>query len=498
MGIKAKIVKWAASLIVPGLRLTREESLKAQDEIFNHLIQTGRYTRFGEDHAFKKIKSYQDFIQRVPVRDYERLRFFFDRMLSGEKDVFWPGRPKYLAKTSGTTSGTKYIPITEDSAPTHVACARNAVFCRIHETGSARVMDGKLMFLSGSPKLKKRYGMYVGRLSGIVNHMVPFWLKGNQVPSWKTNCIEDWEKKIEKIVEETAHIDLRLISGIPPWVQMYFEKLLQYTGSKAVCDVFPNLDYFVYGGVNFEPYRTKLLSMIGKPVETIETYPASEGFFAYQDLKDDEGLLLQTNTGIFYEFIPLEEHGTAQPTRLRLADVEIGRQYALVVSSNAGLWAYDLGDTVRFTSLNPFRIRVTGRTKHFISAFGEHVIAEEVDYAMQVATAATGAEVVEFHVAPQVNPKEGLPYHEWFVEFATLPPNLSAFARMLDEALQNRNIYYRDLVQGKTIRPAVVTVCPRHTFVRYMKSLNKLGGQNKVPRLANNREIADKLLDFFD
>lgn len=493
MGIKATLVRWAASHIVPGLRLSRQESISAQKAIFNHLIQTGRNTRFGEDHAFKKIRTHEDFKERVPVRDYERLRFFFDRMLAGEKDLFWPGRPKYLAKTSGTTSGTKYIPITEDSAPTHVQAARNAVFCRIHETGSARVMDGRLLFLSGSPKLKVRYGMRVGRLSGIVNHMVPFWLKGNQVPSWKTNCIEDWETKVNRIVEETAGIDLRLISGIPPWVQMYFEKLLDYTGKKYVSDVFPNLEYFVYGGVNFEPYRVKLLNLIGKPVETIETYPASEGFFAFQDLKNDEGLLLQTNTGIFYEFIPLEEHGQPKARRLTLEQVELNRQYAMVVSSNAGLWAYDLGDTVRFTSLDPFRIRVTGRTKHFISAFGEHVIAEEVDYAMQAASQIHHAEVIEFHVAPQVNPESGLPYHEWFVEFDRPPQDMEAFARLLDEKMQERNLYYRDLVQGKTIRPALVTVCPRGTFVRYMKSLDKLGGQNKVPRLANHRDIADAL-----
>lgn len=493
MGVKAAIVRWAASHIVPGLRLSRQESLAAQKAIFDYLIQTGRNTRFGEDHAFKKFKTYEEFKERVPVRDYEKLRFFFDRMLAGEKDLFWPGRPKYLAKTSGTTSGTKYIPITEESAPTHVQAARNAVFCRIHETGNAGVMDGRLMFLSGSPKLKVRYGMRVGRLSGIVNHIVPFWLKGNQVPSWKTNCIEDWETKVNRIVEETASIDLRLISGIPPWVQMYFEKLLDHTGKKHVCEVFPKLQYFVYGGVNFEPYRVKLLGMIGKPVETIETYPASEGFFAFQDLKNDEGLLLQTNSGIFYEFIPLDEYGQPNARRLTLENAELNRQYAMVVSSNAGLWAYDIGDTIRFTSLDPFRIRVTGRTKHYISAFGEHVIAEEVDYAMQKATQNFQAEVIEFHVAPQVSPSSGLPYHEWFVEFDRLPANMEAFARALDEALQERNVYYRDLVKGKTIRPAQITVCPRGTFVAYMKSLDKLGGQNKLPRLANHRDIAEAL-----
>ncbi|MCS6979116.1 MAG: GH3 auxin-responsive promoter family protein [Flavobacteriales bacterium] len=493
MGIKAAVVKRVAGWVVPGLRLSREESLAAQKALFNHLIHFGRLTRFGEDHAFKKIKNYEDFKERVPVRDYEKLKFFFDRLLAGEKDLFWPGRPLYLAKTSGTTSGVKYIPLTEDSAPTHVKAARNAVFCRIHETGNARVMDGRLMFLSGSPKLKKKFGMYVGRLSGIVNHMVPFWLKTHQVPSWNTNCIEDWEKKVERIVEETARVDLRLISGIPPWVQMYFEKLLDYTGKSRVCDVFPNLEYFVYGGVNFEPYRNKLLNMVGRPLETIETYPASEGFFAFQDLKQDEGLLLQTNSGIFYEFIPLEQHGQPDAPRLTLENVEVGRQYAMVVSSNAGLWAYDLGDTVRFTSLDPFRIRVTGRTKHFISAFGEHVIAEEVDFAMKQAADKTRAEVIEFHVAPQVNPESGLPYHEWFVEFDTPPENLEFFSTCLDTALQERNIYYRDLVTGRTIRPAVVTVCPKGTFVRLMKSQDKLGGQNKVPRLANQRHFAEAI-----
>jgi hypothetical protein len=495
MGLKAFFVKPFAAIRAKAVKRTAANALKNQEKTFRKLLRRGKNTAFGKAHKLEKINTYEEFKNHVPVRDYEELKPWFDRTAAGEENVLWPGKPLYLAKTSGTTSGVKYIPITKESAPYHMQSARDAVFCHIAKTGNASIMDGRLIFLSGSPKLENKNGILTGRLSGISNHMVPGWLKKNQVPSWETNCIEDWEEKIDAIVKETQHLDMRLISGIPAWVQMYFEKLLEKSGKKTILELFPNFSLFVYGGVNYEPYRAKLESLMGGHVPSVETYPASEGFFAFSDPEADEGLLLLTDNGIFYEFIPTEEYFNENPTRLRLHEVELNKNYALILTTNAGLWAYSIGDTVRFTSKNPYRILVTGRIKHYISAFGEHVIGEEVDYAMNKACLATGAQIAEFHVAPQVNPADGeLPYHEWFVEFSVMPDDMELFRKVLDKEMCLKNVYYRDLIEGKILQPAKVKPLEKGAFIRYMKSQGKLGGQNKVPRLGNDRSLAEKLI----
>ncbi len=476
------------------IRKTAANADKNQEKIFQSLIKKGRKTAFGKAHGFENIHTYEAFKNQVPVRDYEELKHWFDRTAGGESDVLWPGRPLYLAKTSGTTSGVKYIPITRDSAHTHVASARDAVFLHMAHSGDFSVMDGRMIFLSGSPELENKNGILTGRLSGISNHLIPAWLKKNQVPSWKTNCIEDWEDKLEAIIKETVSIDMRLISGIPAWVQMYFERLLAASGKSSIRELFPHFSLFVYGGVNYEPYRAKLESLIGAKVPSVETYPASEGFIAYSDPDAEEGLLLLTDNGLFFEFIPAEEYFQEKPTRLRLNEVELGKNYALILSSNAGLWAYSIGDTVKFVSKNPYRILVTGRIKHFISAFGEHVIGEEVDFAMNKACAEHGAQIVEFHVAPNMQPAEGkLPCHEWFVEFAVPPSDMHAFRMTLDSCLREKNTYYDDLIAGNILQPAQVTPVPKDTFIKYMKKIGKLGGQNKVPRLSNDRKLAELL-----
>ena len=494
MGIKAWIIKPIAKFRAGGIKRSAGKALDNQEKTFRMLVEKAADTAFGKAHDFSSIKNYDDFKKQVPVQDYEQLKPWFDRMSAGEEDVFWPGKPVYLAKTSGTTSGVKYIPITKESAPYHMISARDAVFCHIARTGNASMMDGRLIFLSGSPELEKKNGMLVGRLSGISNHMVPGWLKQSQVPSWNTNRIEDWETKVDAIVEETLDLDMRLISGIPAWVQMYFEKLLEKSGKKTIMELFPNFSVFVYGGVNYEPYRAKLESLMGKSIPSVETYPASEGFFAYSDPWGEDGLLLLTDNGIFYEFIPTDEYFNENPTRVSLKDVEIGKNYALVLNTNAGLWGYSIGDTVKFVSKNPYRIIVSGRIKHYISAFGEHAIGEEVDFAMKDASDRFGAEIVEFHVAPQVNPTGNeLPYHEWFIEFAKEPRDMDAFALALDDAMRKKNIYYDDLISGNILQPVKVKNMPPGTFTNYMKSQGKLGGQNKLPRLSNDRTLADLL-----
>lgn len=492
MSLRSILAKAAAWYIQQETAVWANKPVETQNRVLRQLIAKAKNTAFGRDHDFGAIQGHADFEKQVAIRDYEQLRPYFDRTVAGEANVLWPGKPLYLAKTSGTTSGAKFIPITKDSIPNHINGARNAMLRYIYETGKSRFINGKLIFLSGSPVLEEKNGINVGRLSGISNHFVPSYLRTNQMPSFETNCIEDWETKVDRIVDETLTEPMSLISGIPSWVQMYFDKIQDRTG-KQIKDVFPDFSLFVYGGVNFEPYRAKIEASIGKRIDSIELFPASEGFFAYQDQQNEKGMLLLLNSGIFYEFVPVEEISNENPTRLTIGEVELGKNYAMVVSNNAGLWGYNMGDTVQFVSKTPYRVIVSGRIKHFISAFGEHVIAKEVETALKAALAAAGGEVSEFHVAPQVNPAAGLPYHEWFISFTKKPENLAAFAQTIDRSMMEQNIYYRDLLEGNILRPAVITELPRDAFVSYARSQGTLGGQFKLPRLANDRKVADKL-----
>lgn len=474
-----------------------KDPVGAQLRVFRSLIGSAANTQFGKDHGFGTIQDPADFVRAVPVRDYEALRPWVDRMVAGEPDMLWPGKPTYLAKTSGTTSGTKYIPLTRESLPNQITAARDALLAYGRLSGNFNWVNGKMIFLQGSPALEQKNGIHVGRLSGIVAHFVPSYLQKNRMPSWETNCIEDWETKVDAIVEETVKENMTLISGIPPWVQNYFEKLLEKTGKRNVLEVFPNFALFVTGGVAYEPYRAKLEQLMGKAIPKVEVYPASEGFIAYQDQYNQEGLLLLTDGGIFYEFIPADQFFEENPPRLTVAEVELGVNYAIILSTNAGLWAYNIGDTVEFVSLFPHRIRVTGRIKHFISAFGEHVIGSEVEDAMQMALQSVPARIAEFTVAPQVAPAEGgAAYHEWFIEFDAEPDQLDAFAEALDRALRTKNSYYNDLRTGEMLRTAVVRVMQKNGFNQYMQSIGKLGGQNKLPRLSNDRKLADGLGPF--
>jgi hypothetical protein len=468
---------------------------KTQQKIFKELIKKAKHTAFGKDHNFDKITSYSEFKKQVKVTDYEGLRSYVDRIIAGEKNVLWKGKPLYFAKTSGTTSGAKYIPITKESMPTHIKAAKEALLFYIAEKNDASFVDGKMIFLQGSPVLEALNGIKLGRLSGIVAHYVPQYLLKNRLPSWETNCIEDWDTKVTAIVEETVNEDMSVISGIPSWVQMYFEKLIDKTGKK-ISEIFPNFNFFIYGGVNFEPYKNKFEALIGKKIDYIELYPASEGFIAYQDSQIEKGMLLQLNSGIFYEFIPANEFFNENPTRISVEDVQLGVNYVIILNTNAGLWGYNIGDTVEFTSLLPYRIKVTGRIKHFISAFGEHVIGKEVEKALNDAIKGTNTNVSEFTVAPQVNPPEGLPYHEWFIEFENEEENSNELASKIDASMQIQNIYYSDLIKGKILQPLIIRKVKKGGFHQYMKSIGKFGGQNKIPQLSDNRKIADVLQGF--
>jgi GH3 auxin-responsive promoter len=484
--VSKKVYKWA------------DEPIRSQEKVFNNLIEQAKSTVFGKDHDFNSIQSHEDFKNKVPIRDYEALKPYIERIKKGEKDILWKGIPIYFAKTSGTTSGAKYIPITKESMPYHIAAAKEALLLYIAETGNADFVNGKMIFLQGSPEIDNSGPVKTGRLSGIVAHYVPKYLQKNRMPSWETNCIDDWETKVNAIVEETVIEDMRLISGIPSWVQMYFEKLIEKK-EKSISEIFPNFKLFVYGGVNYEPYRQNMEKLIGKKIDSVELFPASEGFFAYQDKQNDRenkklGMLLLLNSGIFYEFIPSNEFFEKNPSRITIKEVKSGINYVMIISSNAGLWAYNLGDTIEFTSLKPYRIIVTGRIKHFISAFGEHVIAKEVEQSLHEVVVGTDIRINEFTVAPQVNPPDGeLPYHEWFIEFENEPDDLFALASKIDTAMQKQNTYYFDLLDGKILQTLKITKVSKNGFKNYMKSVGKLGGQNKIPRLSNDRKIADKL-----
>ena len=497
MGLKAWLSKPFAAFAVWKINKWKNNAVNAQHRILNNLVRTAEQTAFGRDHQFSEIKNYNDFRKHVPIHDYEGLKPYVDRVVAGEDNVLWTGKPLYFAKTSGTTSGVKYIPLSKESMPEHIKAARNAILTYINETGKADFVNGKMIFLQGSPVLSVKNGINVGRLSGIVAHHVPAYLQKNRLPSYETNIIEDWEQKVDAIVEETINEDMTLISGIPPWVQMYFDKLSEKTGGKKISEIFRNFSLFIYGGVNFEPYRAKIEQSIGKRIDAIETYPASEGFIAYQDSQNDKGLLLLADAGIFYEFIPADEYYNENATRLSLGEIELDTNYALILNTNAGLWGYSIGDTIKFVSKSPYKIVVTGRIKHFISAFGEHVIGEEVEHALLSVANEEKVEITEFTVAPQVNPQDGeLPYHEWFVEFSSAPKDLAAFSKKVDQALQKKNIYYFDLIEGNILQPLVIRTLQKDAFVNYMKSEGKLGGQNKVPRLSNDRKLADGLEQF--
>jgi hypothetical protein len=496
MSLKSLGAKIFAKIVFNRIQKWATNPVETQQKVFEKLISEAKNTVFGKDHDFKNITSFEDFAAQVPIRDYEELKPYVERVVSGEENILWPGKPLYFAKTSGTTSGAKYIPLTKESMPHHIEAARNAILCYIKETGKADFVDGKMIFLQGSPEMQEKNGIKVGRLSGIVAHYVPAYLQKNRLPSWETNCIDDWETKVDAIVEETKNENMSVISGIPSWVQMYFEKLQKNTGKK-VGDLFKNFNLFIYGGVNFEPYRAKFENLIGRNVDSIELFPASEGFFAFQDNQKEKGMLLLLNSGIFYEFVEATTFFDKNPRRLTIGEVEIGVNYVMIISTNAGLWAYNLGDTVQFTSTKPYRVIVSGRIKHFISAFGEHVIGKEVEEAMNKAISKFNFTITEFTVAPQITPsEENLPYHEWLVEFDNHPENPQKVAEFLDAEMQQQNSYYFDLIEGKVLQPLKITSLKKDSFQEFMKSEGKLGGQNKVPRLSNDRKIADALIQI--
>jgi len=492
---KSKLVTPFAKQIASKLRREEQDSLVIQNKIFNQLIAKARNTKFGKAYEFKSIKNYRDFKEKVPLLNYIDLEKYIKLIQQGEQDVLWPGAPKYFVGTSGTTSGIKYIPLTRESMPYHFTSARDATFSYCAEHKLLDIFDGKMIFLSGSPELYRKGCINTGRLSGIMNREIPKWIRANQIPTYKTNCISDWEEKIIRIVRESVDENMTMISGITPWIIMYAEYLLDYSGKTSLKELFPNLRLIIHGGVNFQPYQNKLKRIAGNGIKFLETYPASEGFIAAQTT-DNQELRLNINGGIFFEFID-SKHLDSPSKRVSLADVEVGKDYAIILNNNAGFFSYILGDTVEFTGTDPYMLKVTGRINQFISAFGEHIVVSEVERAIVNTTKTTGVRVNEFCVAPNISAfDKQKAYHEWYIEFEDQNINVENFSRALDKEMQLINFHYRDLVNGKVIAPLVIRSIQKNGFRQYMESIGKLGGQNKMPKLNNTRIHANKLQPY--
>ena len=490
--VASSLLKLIAKITALKIKTWSSKPVQTQEKQFKYLINSAKWTSFGIDHNFHEITSYKDFVKNVPVREYEGIRPYIERVKNGENNILWSGKPIYFALTSGTTSGAKYIPITKDSLKNHLNGAKNAILNYVAQTGKTSFIKGKFIFIQGSPLLDKISEILIGRLSGISAHHIPFYMQSKMLPSWKTNIIEDWETKIEWIVDETIDKDMTIISGIPSWVQMYFEKIVEKK-QKKVGTIFQNFNLFIYGGVNYKPYEKKFKSLIGRKIDSIELFPASEGFYAFQDRQESKELLLILNDGIFYEFIEEKKYNSNIFDRIPIAEVCLNTNYVLIVSTNAGLWAYNTGDTIMFTSLNPYRVIVTGRVTQFLSAFGEHVIVKEVEMAIEKACIKTGVIVNEFTVAPKFKKGNEMACHEWFIDFAKENPDIQTFQSTIDIELQKQNKYYNDLISGKIIAGAKVKMIKTGGFNKYMKSIGKLGGQNKIPKISNNRKVADQL-----
>ena len=472
----------------------QKNALMHQKNILNNLMSRGKSSLFLKDLHRPLIKSYNDFMLKIPVSGYESYRKYIELISRGHKHVLTCDSPMYFAITSGTTSGTKYIPLTKKMWDFQSQAIKELLLLYAYQTNNYNFSNAAMMFIQGSPELKFLNKVPFGKLSGIAARHVPFYLKKNRFPSMKTNSLSPWDFKIERIVKETWDKDMQILGGIPPWVITYLEALLKYTKKETAKDVFPNLKLYIHGGTSFDVYKKSFLKLCGS-IDTLEVYPASEGFFGYQNLLNEKGLLLLTNHGVFYEFIALSDFNKNNNKRVPLEGVELGVDYVMVVSTVAGLWAYNTGDTVSFVSKDPYRIVFSGRAAQYCSAFGEHVIEKEVQQALNEALEKFGGIVSEYSVCPYVstNKQQGSCHH-WFIEFVVPPKNMVDFSQYLNQRMMAQNIYYNDLVNSGVIDVLKIYSVKSGGFGEYMKSIGKFGGQNKCPHLSNKRNIGDFLL----
>lgn len=490
---KYPLLTWYSRYRVSKLHKLANNAYANQEKELLVLTQAAYNTHFGKDHSFQTIKSYRDFKKQVPISSYETLSPYIKQIHKNKVDVLWSGRPVGLGLTSGTTSGNdKRIPVTSESLKVYKRTVMDQLLSYIGTSDNAGVLFGKQLFLSSTPVVTKIHDMPVAAISGLTTHLTSSFIRSRMLPSKQVSVVVDWEEKQSAMLEECLGQDIRLVAGIPIWIQAFFDRIIEYTG-KSVGEVFPNLSLIIYGGVNVTPYKQQLLKSIGRKIDFLENYVATEAFIAYQDSVEQVGMLLNLSGGIFYEFVPVEEIDFKNPTRLNLQEVKLEQSYVILLTTNGGLWAYDIGDTIKFTSLNPFRITVTGRTAHFVSAFGEHMTIEQVERVIKHACSLQAdASVKEFTVAPNIK-FDNLSYHDWYIEFSHSPENRKKFTTDIDFKLKSISHIYRALRERSIIGEPKIHYMKENTFKNYMQSIGKLGGQNKVPRLQNNRNIADVL-----
>jgi len=487
------------------MRLWRIENwtnhpVAAQREVLQDLVTAAQYTEFGKKYGFSKLFSVKAFKQTVPVHEYDDLRPYIERMMDGEENVLWNSPVQWFAKSSGTTSDkSKFIPISEESLQeNHYKASKDVLTNYYKNFPSSDLLTGKGLVVGGSHQLSQHNEfVQYGDLSAVLMQNAPFWGQWLRTPELRIALLDDWEDKLEKLAQTTADENVTSIAGVPTWTLLLLKRILDIKGKETISEVWPNLELYIVGGVSFVPYREQFERLIGKPINYLEIYNASEGFIAAQEKPDDEGMTLFTEHGVFYEFMPVEEYGKKFPATVGLNQVQLNKQYALIISTTGGLWRYIIGDTIKFTSLKPYRIVITGRLKHYINAFGEEVMVDNTDRAIAMASEKTGAVVNDYTAAPVYFSASGNGAHEWLIEFEREPDDLKAFARELDAGLQAVNSDY-EAKRQKDIALSMprVHALPKGTFTEWLRRKGKLGGQHKVPRLSNDRKILEEILSI--
>jgi hypothetical protein len=502
MAIFNTVLAWLMKKRMHQIELFVKYPIDVQEEWFRRLISNGKTTEWGKKYDYKSINTFQDYANRVPVSDYEMLKPYIDRLRNGEQNILWPEEIRWFAKSSGTTSSkSKFIPVSNSSLEEcHFKAGKDMLSLYVNNFPDTEIFDGRGLVMGGSHNITevKNESYYDGDLSAILIQNLPFWVQFLKTPNLTIALMDEWESKIEAMARETMLHDVTSISGVPSWTMVLLKRILDITGKNNISEVWPNLEVFFHGGVSFVPYREQFKALIpSAKMQYMETYNASEGFFGIQDQSNNSDLLLMLDYGIFYEFIPVEELENDSPRAITLGDVEIDRNYALVITTNAGLWRYLIGDTIKFTSLNPFRIRISGRTKSYINAFGEELMIDNAEKALTVACSKCGVIITDYTAAPLFSTDKESAAHQWLIEFEKNPENADYFAETFDNALKSLNSDYEaKRYHNMILRPPVIQILENGTFYKWLKKKGKLGGQNKVPRLSNDRQIIDEILEM--
>ncbi len=495
------VVNWFIKQRIDQIQNFMNHPIETQNGILSSLVYHGEDTEYGKIHGFSAVSNYEDFKRNVPIVTYEDFEPYIEKARQGQKDIIWPGLIRQFAKSSGTTNAkSKFIPITDESLEyCHFKAGKDLVSIYANNHPDNQLFAYKNLRLGGSAEMYEQFNTKFGDLSAILIDNLPFWVEITTIPSKKVSLMSEWESKLKAIVSEVKNEEVGSITGVPSWMMVLLQRVLKETGAGSVSEIWPNLEVFFHGGISFKPYREQYRQIIGKDINYYEIYNASEGFFAIQDQKDSDEMLLMLDYGIFYEFIPMEDFGKENPRVVALEHVETGKNYAVVITTNGGLWRYLIGDTVIFTSLNPFRIKISGRTKHYINAFGEELMIDNVESALDFACTETGALISDYTGAPIFMNGNGSGAHEWIFEFSKQPSDIETFTDLFDKYLKSVNSDYEaKRYLDMTLKRPVVRIAKPNLFYSWMESRGKLGGQNKVPRLSNDREYMDPLLKMND